>query len=101
MTNCGWVFPTSNGALLIFMELSFYKTKYKTGFTNSRFSKKHQFKLTDFALCGTVRPLSSSSSCCSSLGSTIRHDSVETEAAKENKTLGTSLGTHMQVRRNP
>ena len=41
---------TSNCTFLVFMELSFDKSEYKTWLSYSWFSQEHQFKLTDFPL---------------------------------------------------
>lgn len=77
---------TSDGTLLVFMELSFDKTENQTGLSHCRLTKKHQFELADFALCGTIRSLCSSTGCCcccSSLIPTIGHDSAVNWSCKQ------------------
>jgi hypothetical protein len=39
------------------VELSFDKSKHQTGLADSRFTKKHQFELADFALRRSIGPL--------------------------------------------
>jgi len=51
---------TSNGALLVFMKLSFNKTKYKARLANSRLSKQHNLELAHSTLyCSIWTHLSS------------------------------------------
>lgn len=55
---------TSDGALLVFMELAFDEAQHQTGLPHRRFSQQHQLELADLvAHCCAVGPRRSASPC--------------------------------------
>lgn len=55
---------TSDGALLVLMELAFDKAQHQAGLSHRRFPQQHELELADLAACrNAVGPLCSASPC--------------------------------------
>lgn len=53
---------TSDGALLVLVELAFDEAQHQAGLSHSRFSQQHELKLTDLVACrSAVGPCRSAS----------------------------------------
>jgi len=76
---------TANGTFLIFVELSFNKTQYQAGFTDCRFTEKHQFELADTCLCvcSAVCTLLLTGRACSHLVHTVSVSAQHVESQRK------------------